>query len=244
MQSPNFDVNKFNDFVKNEIVLPCIHAISSPPDIYRNTLDPFSAQIDCMIRGIFPEVWVNFEKERQRQKTLQGKIGYLHENVIDCFEGWEKLEQGKVIDCKNDKNMIIAEIKNKHNTTKGNHKKDIYDDLEHQIDTIYQGYQAYYVEILPKNKKRYSKCFTPSDNKLKTNRPSRDDIKIIDGKTFYGLVSGNDEFINKLYMEILPNSIILALQEAKKDNNSINLQILTDIYSDPYFITFYDKVFD
>ena len=58
---------------------------------------------------------------------------------------------GGVVDiiCENKK--IVAEIKNKHNTTKGNHKKSIYDDLLSVLER-YEGYTGYYVDFTQKRK--------------------------------------------------------------------------------------------
>jgi len=47
---------------------------------------------------------------------------------------------------------IIAEIKNKYNTTKGADKKTLYDNLELALLNKYKGYTGYYVEIIPKGK--------------------------------------------------------------------------------------------
>ena len=239
-----FNKNKFDNYISNKIVEPLVESIvDNKPDIYRNTLDPFSALIDCMIRNCTPTNWKLQEEGRQTQKTLQNRVGNLHEYVIDCFDDWENLDTGKVIDIVNKKLMIIAEIKNKHNTTKGNHKKDIYDDLKSEIDKNYNGYTAYYVEILPKNKQTYNKPFTPSDNtKNGLNRPLREDIRIIDGSTFYELVSGEKDFIKKLYKTLLPNALKKSIDKINKTRET-KLSYPADITSDPLFKEFIDKAF-
>ena len=122
-----FDKDKFNEYFLNDIFLPTVN--TPEKDIYRNTLDPFSAKLDTLINGTKPETWITQEKVRQKQKTLQNKIGLLHQTVVGFFEGWDDLGDGAVVDVVNNERKIIAEIKNKHNTTKGNHKTRIYDDL-------------------------------------------------------------------------------------------------------------------
>lgn len=111
-----------------------------------------------------------------------------------------------VIDIKNHEKKIIAEIKNKYNTTKGSDKKVLYDNLENQISTTYLGYTGYYVEIVPKSPARYNVTFAPSDNILKVKKSARDDIRKIDGSSFYELATGFKDALKMLY-EVLPNVV-------------------------------------
>ncbi|MEK9132382.1 MAG: Eco47II family restriction endonuclease, partial [Patescibacteria group bacterium] len=139
--------------------------------IYRNAIDPFSALFDTALQNITLKEWLGKEASRQIQKTLQNTLGDFHQTILGSLPGWENLERGHVFDIRNTRKMIIAEIKNKYNTTKGNHKTAIYDDLKAQLDGKYKGYVAYYVEVIPQNKKTYNKEFTPPDNRTKTQRP-------------------------------------------------------------------------
>lgn len=241
-----FDQDKFDQYISEKIVIPLIESIvDNKQDIYRNTLDPFSALIDCMIRNCTPTNWKAQEEGRQTQKTLQNKVGNLHEYVIDCFEDWQNLETGRVIDIVNTKLKVIAEIKNKHNTTKGNHKKDIYDDLASELGKNYIGYTAYYVEVLPKNRARYNHPFTPPDNTKKgEKRLSREDIRIIDGSSFYDFVSGESNFVRRLYETLLPESLKKAIDEVNENRTNKNkLSYPQNISNDPLFKEFIDKAF-
>ena len=69
-----------------------------------------------------------------------------------------------VIICEDKK--IIAEIKNKYNTTKGNHKTQVYRDLASALED-WLGYTGYYVGVLPVNGKSYNVPYTPPDNQTK-----------------------------------------------------------------------------
>ena len=84
------------------------------PDLYKNKVDPFSALIDSMLQGIPLSNWIAQEKVRQSQKTLQNCIGDFHQSVIASFDGWEDLGTGQIIDIKNKKQKVVAEIKNKY----------------------------------------------------------------------------------------------------------------------------------
>lgn len=170
-------------------------------DLYRNTLDCFSAAIDSVAQGISLDDWMKQEKERQVQKTKQNAIGSLHEEIIGSIPGVERLEVGNLIDIVCDSKKIVAEIKNKYNTTKGNHKIAIYDDLKQAIAQR-PDYTGYYVEILPKGKKVYDKPFTPSDNRTQQNRDENHAIRQIDGRSFYALLTGVPDAIDELYKEL------------------------------------------
>jgi hypothetical protein len=164
---------------------------------YKNSVDPFSALFDAMWQGIAMSEWVEQEKSRQNQKTLQNALGNFHQNILGSMNEWTNLGTGNVFDVKNDKAKIIAEVKNKHNTTKGNHKVAIYDDLKDQLEGAYQGYTAYYVEVIPRNKKIYNKAFTPPDNRTHTRRELNENIRIIDGKDLYGISEINCKSFRK-----------------------------------------------
>ncbi|MDP3792732.1 MAG: Eco47II family restriction endonuclease [bacterium] len=173
---------------------------------YKNSVDPFSALFDALWQNISLTAWLKQEKSRQNQKTLQNALGDFHQEILGSFNGWESLGKGSVFDIKNESKKIIAEIKNKYNTTKGNHKVAIYDDLKGELKTNYEGYTAYYVEVIPKNKKIYDKPFTPSDNRTHRQRPKNKNIKVIDGKSFYALATGDLNALKKLY-DVLPGVI-------------------------------------
>jgi hypothetical protein len=195
---------------------------------YKNKIDPFSAVIDSMICGISLSEWVSYEKMRQRQKTLQNSIGEFHQSIISTFDGWEDLRRGSIVDIKNSELKIVAEIKNKFNTTKGNHKIQIYKDLEKILaEDEYKGFTGYYVEIIPSqtgSKIIYNKPFVPPNNHTGSKVKERDDIKIIDGKSFYKIVTGHEDGLEQLY-KTLPEMLRKALSiNLAPENEDLFLQ--------------------
>lgn len=174
--------------------------------LYKNVIDPFSALFDASYQGLYFDQWINQEKSRQAQKTLQNAIGEFHQNILGSISGWKNLGTGSVTDLVNKDKKIIAEIKNKFNTTKGNHKTAIYEDFKNLLNKEYAGYVCYYVEIIPQAKKEYDKPFCPSDNRKGKRKPSNPKIRIIDGKSFYSLVSGEKNALEQLYL-VLPKVI-------------------------------------
>ncbi|WP_194439565.1 Eco47II family restriction endonuclease [Vibrio fluminensis] len=197
----SFDRDRLKEAIRGSIKR-VYEAQTAELDLYRNTLDCFSAAIDSTAQGISLDDWMKQEKERQVQKTKQNAIGSLHEEIMGSIEGVNNLPVGNLIDIVCDDKKIIAEIKNKHNTTKGNHKTQVYRDLASALEKR-PGYTGYYVEVLPMNGKSYDMPYTPSDNQTKEKLPSREDIRKIDGQSFYTLLTGNHNALKEAY-SLLP----------------------------------------
>lgn len=196
-------------FKATEKVIDAIKIARARPDeqLFKNTVDPFSGIFDAAIQNIDIDEWLSQEKSRQIQKTFQNAIGTFHQEIIGGINGWENLGKGHIIDVRNKQKKIIAEIKNKFNTTKGNHKVRVYDDLNSALlMKEYKGFTAYLVEILTQNKKQYDKLFVPPDNQTHTNRPENERIRLISGQLFYDLISREKDALKKLYL-ILPEVI-------------------------------------
>lgn len=193
-------------------------------NIHENVLDPFSSIIEASINNLTFDNWIKAEKTRQYQKTLQNTIGNLHQQLLSNIKGVEDLGVGSILDviCKDKK--IIAEIKNKHNTTKGNHKKEVYDNIARLLEKDeFKGFTGYYVEIIPKKSSQFNEEFTPPDNTTKINRPSRKNIRKIDGKSFYELLTGDKDAIFKIY-----DKIVEILKKNYNLKNSEDFRILLD----------------
>ncbi|HEX8932202.1 MAG TPA: Eco47II family restriction endonuclease [Patescibacteria group bacterium] len=183
---------------------------------YANVVDPFSAIFDSFQQGITLGDWMKQERSRHMQKTLQNALGNFHQDVLGTLHGWEVLPLGSVVDVRNTSKKIIAEVKNKFNTTKGSDKKSIYDNLLSQINGQYAGYTAYYVEVIPPTTTLYNKAFTPSDNITHERRPTNENIRVIDGKSFYALATDDPDALKKLY-QVLPTIIGDILQKPSSD---------------------------
>lgn len=218
-----FDRNRIKEVLK-PLVQETLDKKSDKADLRRNTLDVFSQTLECTILNISKDEWERRELTRQAQKTLQNKIGDLHQKILGTLDGIQDLGVGEIVDLKGP--GFIAEIKNKHNTTKGNHKVAIYDDLEQCLssdpNTI-----GYYVEILPPNGKSYDKPFIPSDNKTGLRRPENDRIRQIDGKTFYEKVTKNPNALEELYT-MLPEVTAEIIKEEFNQERDISEVLAQD----------------
>jgi hypothetical protein len=208
-----------------ELILSLIHDFklkAVDKNIYENVLDPFSSIIEASINNLDYDNWIKSEQARQHQKTLQNSIGDLHQKLLANIKDVEDLGVGEVIDIVCHKKKIIAEIKNKHNTTKGNHKVAIYDDIATLLNTQkYKDYTGYYVEIIPKTPRQFNVMFTPPDNTTGTNRTAREDIRKIDGKSFYMLLTDDKNAIYDMYEKM--SNILVKNLKAQSSEKFIDL---------------------
>lgn len=228
-------------YINNEVLFPSTEKVlkavegaveNAETRLYTNAVDPFSAIFDTLRQDITLSQWVEQEKARQIQKTMQNALGTFHEEILGAIQGWAKLPVGHVFDVINVNKKIIAEIKNKHNTTKGSDQKAIYDNLRSQLKTpTYKDYKAYFVQVVPKGKRAYDKLFTPSDNTTHKRRPKNKNIHVIDGRSFYDMSTGIPNSLKMLY-ETLPFVIadILKKSPNKVTNDSLFKELFDRVY--------------
>ena len=182
----------------------------------KNVIDPFAALFEMSGFDIDYDTWLKSETTRQAQKTLQNHIGDFHQNILGYPEGWTNKGVGNIVDLLSEEKKLIAEIKNKYNTISGGKLSDLYYSLEKQVtpkSSIYKGYTAYYVAIIPKKGERYNKPFTPSDKDKGEKCPVNEHIREIDGASFYSLVTGSERALENLF-DILPE-VIKVCSEGK-----------------------------
>ena len=194
-------------------------------NINKNTIDPFSGIFEAAICGMTYEEWVKAEKHRQVQKWISNAIGAFHEDIITSVEGWENLKKKNVVDVVNKKKKIFAEIKNKHNTIKASDESRVYKTLSEKCNKkgqVYEGYTAYLVQIISKNGARYEENFMPSDNTTGKKCPKDELIKVIDGYSFYKLVTGRENALGELY-SALPEVINDVLPIMKIDDKTASI---------------------
>lgn len=192
-----------------EVIKSINTAISNiDTSLYKNILDPFSALFDASSQNITYGQWIDQEKRRQLQKTFQNTIGYFHEHMVGHMDGWSHLAGGGY-DVENQTSKIIAEIKNKHNTMNSSSAEAAYTKMVSFLDGTKKKYTAYVVTVIPKTQKPFTKNFCPSVRGKRL--PSRDDLKIIDGASFYEIATGDKNALKKLYA-VLPSAIKQALK--------------------------------
>jgi len=179
-----------------------------------NVIDPFGALFEAPGFHSHNE-WKNSEITRQRQKTIQNHVGTFHQKILGHVYGWQDMGIGGIVDLVNEDKKIIAEVKNKYSTVTGGDLADKYKGLFELISpkhSKFKDYCAYFVNIIPRKPIRSDIPFTPSDKASGTLCPSNPNIRIIDGASFYQLVTGRRDALKELHTA-LPYAIEHVLNE-------------------------------
>ena len=212
--------------------------INGEKDFYKNVIDPFGAIFETAVGSMSTEEWKVKELMRQNQKTLQNQVGEFHNIVLGSVRGWKSLGKGMEIDLENlekHNKKIIAEIKNKYNTVTGSKRKDHYEEFENLVcnkSSKYFGATAYFVQIIPKNAMSFNCCFTPSDKAKGIKKPKNEQIREIDGRSFYALVTGIEDALDQLY-KIMPQ-VIIDHNFSKHKFTEYDKDTFLDFYSRAY----------
>lgn len=200
---------------------------SAENEFGKNVIDPFSATFEISGFEMDYHTWKKSETARQAQKTLQNHVGDFHQKILGSVKGWDNKKTGNIIDLVSTDKKIVAEIKNKYNTISGGKLADLYYSLDSAImpkTSIYKGYTAYYVEIIPKKKKRYDKEFTPSEGKKGKKCPLNDKIRQVDGASFYDLATDRKNALEELF-DVLPKAIYTCSNGVIQLKNTEKLKV-------------------
>jgi len=196
---------------------------SSEEKFNKNVIDPFAAFFQMVGFNMDLHQWKKGEQTRQSQKTLQNHVGDFHQSVLGNVKGWDNLKTGSVMDVVSHQHKVIAEIKNKHNTVKGSDLSGLYKSMESAVMTkssIYRGYSAYYVTVIPKKAQRFDIPFTPSDKETGQRLPVNEMIRKIDGASFYSMVTNDENALENLFA-CLPKVVEgLALRNVSEEDKT------------------------
>ncbi len=193
----------------------------------KNVIDPFSAVFEMSGFQMTYDQWKQNEQTRQAQKTLQNFIGDFHQNILGSCKGWTNMKTGHIIDLENKGQCIIAEVKNKYNTIKGSDRINLYKSLEHAVmdkNSIYKGFTAYHVSIIPQKPAQYNTPFVTSDKHTGAQVVSNQLIRKIDGASFYTLVTGEQNALKDLF--VILADVIASITSKPNLLNSQQLNIL------------------
>lgn len=227
------DDEKFKQIINQSLITGDVAVISANNDFERNVIDPFSMLMEMACFDMDFSSWLKSEKARQSQKSLSNNIGELHQKILGSVDGWQDLKVGGGIDVANHDKKIIAEIKNKHNTVKGSNKVDNYKELDELImpkASIYKGYTAYFVEIIPSKPAGYEKPFTPSDKKKGIKCEVNPKIIQIDGKRFYALVTGVNDALEQVF-----DAIPKVIKDCRSNVSMNGAEQATKFFKSAYF---------
>ena len=226
------DENKFREIVKKfcNSYIPVLKNVENT--FFKNKIDPVLALFRMFLNDLNYNSWVSSEKIRQLGKSLENYNGDFQQELLRNMNGWKKME---ILDAVNHEKKIIADVKNKQYTEKGDKKISSYDSIKACLNKKkYKGYTGYYLAMIKNVKRSLDIPYTPPDNKTKKNRPHREDIRIIDGFAFYGKITGDKNFLYKVYKE-LPNVLSSLLNKEDLKNQ---------IIEDERYESFFKKTFD
>ena len=159
----------------------------------QNLIDPFAAALESALNGYKSEdEWKEAEHRRTRQKNLMNHIGDLQQSIIGKLPGWASHPSGNDMPDvvgRRGKQMILCEVKNKHNTMNSNSSAETYDVLEEFLSRPeFKGFTAGVVAVIsPINKNSYFKPFAPA------SRKERGDIVYMPGRVFYAIATDPQE---------------------------------------------------
>lgn len=208
---------------------------------FKNRLDIFKMIIDISLKNISTKDWVEKEINRQEDKSNTNIIGFLHEKLIGKIDGWSALKVGEGTDITGTDTTI--ELKNKHNTTKGEDEVGIYEKLNGKLQSNPQFKKAYFARIIdtksqdkqwngerkikdsltPTNRTTYSDTskFIIKEGKI-YRKFANENIHIISGDKLYELLTG-DRFAFKKLIEALPK-VFKDLEYAKNFDENGELE--------------------
>ena len=189
-------------------------------DFTKNVVDPFCSLFEAPAFKDH-DAWKSSELMRQTQKTIQNHVGTFHQQILGHVDGWEDLGVGSVVDLVNKELRILAEVKNKYSTVTGGDLSNKYYSLYGLISpkhSSFKGYTSYFVQVIPKKPERYDEPFTPSDKEKGEPCASNDLIRVIDGASFYELVTGRKDALKELH-DVLPSVIEKVYQEELGDDD-------------------------
>lgn len=122
---------------------------------------------------------------------------------------------GAQVDLRKLDDTIIAEVKNKYNTISGGKLKDMYFELDGMVSpkvSKYHGSRAYFVNIIPKRPGRFDLPFTPPDKATGGKCTLNENIRMIDGASFYEVVTGRPNALQEL-QNVLPKVVQKVLAD-------------------------------
>lgn len=206
--------NKYVSFLSDKDFLGCVKWVCEayPKEVKRTeidflketSVDPFKMIFDMKNGGFGTKNWINNEKMRQADKTVNNRIGDFHQRILGKVKGWEDLGTGHIteVDLRKKDNSIFIELKNKYNTMNSSSQSKCRDKLEN-ITIDFPEATAYWAYIISKDGTSGEKIwkYTRKGEEFINQR-----VKVIYGKKVYELVTGSPNSLEETWIA-LPQAI-------------------------------------
>ena len=201
-----FDLAKFDlaDVVEN--LLSRAKNFDGDKASKANLIDPFAAALESALNGYESEAeWKETEHQRTRQKNLMNHIGDLQQSIIGKLPGWTSHPSGSGMPDvvgRRGSQLMLCEVKNKHNTMNSNSSAETYDVLSEFLERPeFKGFTAGVVAVIsPIKTDAFFRPFAPA------GRKEREDIIYMPGRVFYAIATDPQERIP--FKSLQPNEKI------------------------------------
>ena len=147
-----------------------------------NIDDKFKMAFDMHVHKISKEQWLQRDRIRQLDKSINNDIGYFHQKLLGSVKGWINLDNDKILQSKynvdlcNLEQNIFIELKNKYNTMNSSSTRDVTRRLNN-IKIIHPDAKLYIGIIIGKTETQIIK--------------QKNNISYIYGNKLYELITGD-----------------------------------------------------
>lgn len=216
-------------FINDEDLFNCIDKVVNKytensskitlKDFYKNKVDPFKFYFDMQFNSMEIEEYLASEVLRKNDKSISNAIGTFHEELLGSIKGFKRIKVGGKHDIESEDKTIFAEIKNKHNTVKGEDQLTVFEKLEALAEKLPEA-TCYYVRII--DTKSRNNVWKFSKGNITYTHPR---VRIISGDKFYSIVTGDENAFKELidkFPDILNQYISRKKYESKDSSSESN----------------------
>ena len=161
----------------------------APERIKKNVIDPFSSLIIAAATGISEEDdLTSVQQVNSASSGISNAIGNFHQQILGAVDGFDNHDAG--YDLESPEKLILAEVKNKHNTMNASTREKVVSDLDTAVRQKAGNWTGYLVIVIPAKPDRYKKQLTKRE------------VYEIDGASFYELATGYSSALHDLYYAV------------------------------------------
>jgi hypothetical protein len=175
---------------------------------------------DILNGGTTISAWIKGEEIRQKDKTINNRIGEFHQMLLGGVDGWVNLGTGDEtkVDLRKGDNTIFIELKNKFNTPNSDSLSKVREKLKSLLQA-YPNSRAYWAYILDKNGESYDVIWKYG------NEEPDERLRKISGKKVYELITGDPKALEAVW-KALPKAISKVIKKGIKIPDSEKIKLL------------------
>lgn len=157
--------------------------------VEKNVRDPFLLMALAAVLEADPEEIDGWDVARSVLQAASSAVGKFHQAMLGAMPGWANHDG--LVDVVNEDARLAAEVKNKHNTMNTDNQHQVVGNVRSYLRSRRWGAagRGYVVKILPK-----APGLPPQE--------LDDRIWEVDGRTFYGLASGEEDALDQVFEQL------------------------------------------